>query len=648
MPDNIPLTPKEFTDSVAPLLDRLNKTYADNKLYISDIRDGLERQCVDLVQEGGGVYGIALAGYTYILEKMNIAFIKMAGTSAGSVNTMLLSAVYTKEEARFLNLDPAPYYDTRSEKVLEYLAKKNLGDIVDGHPFWRKIILGIFNNPNGVKILGRQFKRWGIFLLVTFLLFILVAILSLYLTFRCCNPGLLRWSNIATWILLAVILIFSIGFVGKGILFRFLYRHAERLGINPGDDFLNWIRDILKENKVDTLKQLKDKLNTEIQFKADYKPPESEQLKQLVTPPATLPDPNKVTSYADLETILILIQNNSISLDFICDQLNHIYNLNVTDATIETMPDLVQLNKDMPRIVEAFEKRTLNARTKGISGPGTITRELVMVTSDLTNEIKVEFPGMHRMYWGDDDTISPANYVRASMSVPFFFKPFRVNYNPKEMHAIRREWNKYTKVYKNLGEYALFIDGGILSNFPINVFNDPTIPLPRKPTLGIKLEYNDESTSDPINDLVAFCSKMVSTMRFFYDRDFLIKNESYRKTVRSVDTGKISWLNFGLSDQQKIELFFRGALAATIFLSGSQIDDAATKDLCDLGNNIPFTKADNGHFSMYKDKSECFECAELDKLLGNVRFNWEVYKEDRIRSLLAHPIQKQNLKTQAS
>jgi NTE family protein len=234
------------------------------------------------------------------------------------------------------------------------------------------------------------------------------------------------------------------------------------------------------------------------------------------------------------------------------------------------------------------------------------------------------------------------------MSVPFFFKPFQVFYDRNQMPVIRDEWNKYSKVYKDLGDYALFVDGGMLSNFPINVFNDPSIPLPRKPTLGIKLEYNDESTSDPINNLAVFGSRMVSTMRFFYDRDFLIKNESYRKTVRSVDTGKISWLNFGLNDQQKIELFFRGALSAALFLAGSTSTDTELSGLCEKGKAIPFSKATGGHFNMYEADPRKFECAELDPLLGDVRFSWKNYKQERIEALLLHPVQKNNLKGQAS
>jgi predicted acylesterase/phospholipase RssA len=133
MPEENSLTPQQFTDSTARLLAFLDKKFGEGKPYVSDIRDDLKRQCVDLVQEGGGVYGIALAGYTYILEKMGVAFIKMAGTSAGSINTLLLSAVYTRDEAKLLGLDPSPFYETRSESI-GIPGRRILGDIVDSHP----------------------------------------------------------------------------------------------------------------------------------------------------------------------------------------------------------------------------------------------------------------------------------------------------------------------------------------------------------------------------------------------------------------------------------------------------------------------------------------------------------------------------------
>src|SRR5689334_17456764 len=78
------------------ILDDLKAEVAANELKgkkftVSDVYDANNHQYVDLVQEGGGVWGIALLGYTYILEKMGIRFFSLAGTSAGSINTILLA-----------------------------------------------------------------------------------------------------------------------------------------------------------------------------------------------------------------------------------------------------------------------------------------------------------------------------------------------------------------------------------------------------------------------------------------------------------------------------------------------------------------------------------------------------------------------------
>ena len=59
----------------------------------SDIVDAEGHQYVDLVQEGGGMLGIALVGYSYVLEQAGIRFFSLAGTSAGAINTLMLAAI---------------------------------------------------------------------------------------------------------------------------------------------------------------------------------------------------------------------------------------------------------------------------------------------------------------------------------------------------------------------------------------------------------------------------------------------------------------------------------------------------------------------------------------------------------------------------
>jgi NTE family protein len=632
------ITAGVFTASVQPLLEKLNAKFP-NGIQVSDVIDDSGRQYIDLVQEGGGVFGIALAGYTYILEKMNISFSKMAGTSAGSINSLLLASVVTKREAVVLGMDPAPYHDTRSEKVLEYLAAKDLSQIVDGHPTWRKIILSL-TSKIGIKKFMKQMGNWKITGVLTAILFVLLllcqGIFFLNDDSEIFRSG--RWAVIAVDILLVICIAI---WVGRGIFLRLLYKHSERLGINPGKDFQSWIDKILRENKIESVKALKDKIANESQrLTLKYRPckeltPITEA--KVSTAGFTIPESKEILDIS-FDQLLTLAKNNSISVDYISERLQYLFPQ--TDTGAQNIPD-----DAMDSIINAFEQRTCNAISQTLQGPGSFTRELVIVSSDLTNQMKVEFPGMHRMYWGDDWSVSPSSYVRASMSVPLFFKPFQVFYDKSQMDSIETEWKKYTNVYKELGPYAMFVDGGVLSNFPINVFNDPTIPMPRKPTIGVKLEYNDSSASDPINSLGDFAKGIISTMRFFYDRDFLLKNEMYRNTVRTVDTGSINWLNFGLTNQEQVELFFRGALTATLFLLGYDTNSDDAKAICNLGNNVPFP---GGPFSIYSEGHLKFESEDMDPLLGDVRFDWNQYKRKVIRALVNKPAIKKNLKTQAS
>src|SRR5687767_2848176 len=88
---------------VRKCLEQLDATFGPppkRPFVVSDVLDTEGHQYVNLVQKGGGVLGVALVGYTYILEKMNIRFIRLAGTSAGAINTASLLVSGKKQEAK--------------------------------------------------------------------------------------------------------------------------------------------------------------------------------------------------------------------------------------------------------------------------------------------------------------------------------------------------------------------------------------------------------------------------------------------------------------------------------------------------------------------------------------------------------------------
>ena len=102
------LTIEQFTNDskVKDCINRLNQRFSSNgePLIVSDLLDEENHQYVNLVQKGGGVLGIALVGYTYILEQMGIRFLRLAGTSAGAINTALMTVIGKKQDAKSIEI----------------------------------------------------------------------------------------------------------------------------------------------------------------------------------------------------------------------------------------------------------------------------------------------------------------------------------------------------------------------------------------------------------------------------------------------------------------------------------------------------------------------------------------------------------------
>jgi NTE family protein len=103
--------------------------------------------------------------------------------------------------------------------------------------------------------------------------------------------------------------------------------------------------------------------------------------------------------------------------------------------------------------------------------------DIILITSDITNQRKVEFPAMAKYYWDDPAAANPADFVRASMAIPIFFEPFirKVTHAPQsdEGEINSTEYSQRTDM-GNPCEVR-FVDGGILSNFPSMFFTIPIL-----------------------------------------------------------------------------------------------------------------------------------------------------------------------------
>lgn len=457
MSKNQTSTPAEITiesfinnKSILQIQTELNTRYPDG-IKVSDLVDSKGSQYVNLVQEGGGVLGIALVGFTYILESMGIRFWRLAGTSAGAINTILLAAINNKQDAK-------------SKEILAYLTKdKNqLIKFVDGYWILKPLLNLILNKGSVIKIV----------------LIFMGALLGIWLIALIAYVFLTRSYIKEFIIIVGIFYLLVIGYIVY-LLKRFK-RH--NYGLNPGTVFTKWIADILQENNAETLAKLKAK------------------------------------SYLNADNLLNVTQDRKTSLS---------------------------PNSNLDKLIGS---------------------DIVLVACDITTEMKVEFPKNARLYWSETETVNPAEFVRASMSIPFFFEAKCSPAIDATNAETLAEWRKINYTGK-LPPNAMFVDGGIISNFPINVFHNPSIKVPRLPTVGVRLGTGVSSYNKNIfKGIPRFIDAIFSTVRFHFDKDFLIQNNFYDKYVARIDVRDFNWLNFGLSNDEKIGLFIKGAEAARDYL----------------------------------------------------------------------------------
>ena len=182
---------------------------------------------------------------------------------------------------------------------------------------------------------------------------------------------------------------------------------------------------------------------------------------------------------------------------------------------------------------------------------------LQVIVSDVTSRRLLILPRDAKQLGMDPDELEVALAVRMSMSIPIFFEPVRVQ-------------------NKNTNREHLLVDGGMLSNFPIWLFDCDTGALPDWPTFGLLLVEPDpkhpvterlpKPTRGPrgTRGLVDLLSAMVHTMLEAHDRLYL-EQETFARTI-GIPTVGVGTTEFDLSRERAEALYQSGRDAAAKFL----------------------------------------------------------------------------------
>ncbi len=166
---------------------------------------------------------------------------------------------------------------------------------------------------------------------------------------------------------------------------------------------------------------------------------------------------------------------------------------------------------------------------------------LKIIASDLTRGRIMILPDDLPNYGINKNSFSIAKAVRMSTSIPYFFKPI--------------------KVYNSLGIKSVVVDGAVLSNFPIWLFEGTL----ERPVVGFRLSPRlDNIPPNIINNAFDMFPALIETMLHAHDSRYISKKVSEQIIFIPIESVKTT--DFDLSEKIKKELVATGKQKAEEFV----------------------------------------------------------------------------------
>jgi NTE family protein len=180
---------------------------------------------------------------------------------------------------------------------------------------------------------------------------------------------------------------------------------------------------------------------------------------------------------------------------------------------------------------------------------------LVVMATDITRGELIRLPWDYARYGLAADEQPVVEAVRASMAIPIFFEPARLD-TPD-------------------GGRSILVDGGVLSNFPIDVFDRTDGLTPRWPTFGVTLlpklpEGNVQLF--PVMELLRrglphYIECLVTTTVVGRDQAQLAKPWVAARTIE-IETDRVGIVEFDIGERERDEALENGRRSAATFLEG--------------------------------------------------------------------------------
>lgn len=187
---------------------------------------------------------------------------------------------------------------------------------------------------------------------------------------------------------------------------------------------------------------------------------------------------------------------------------------------------------------------------------------LRVIASDLTRGRMLVLPQDSQRYGYRPDDLDVAWSVRMSTAIPLFYEPVLL--------PDRRS-----------GGRSLIVDGGVLSNFPVWLFD--TDGPPPWPTFGFKLVEPGAGRPRAIRGPITLFTALFATMMEAHDARY-IEDAHFRRTI-AVPTLGVGTVDFDLSRERAQALYESGRAAAAAFFDSWDFDryvDRCRREPCTL------------------------------------------------------------------
>ncbi|NEU29616.1 patatin-like phospholipase family protein [bacterium LRH843] len=186
---------------------------------------------------------------------------------------------------------------------------------------------------------------------------------------------------------------------------------------------------------------------------------------------------------------------------------------------------------------------------KGVKTFGDLPKDsLRIVASDLTKGRMIVLPDDLKEYGMIPEKFSVARAIRMSCSIPFFFEPVKL----------------YDR--KNGGKSSYVVDGGVLSNFPMWLFQDGKTKRWKRPAIGFQLQPEiNIMPPHSIHNAVNMFKALFETMSSAHDIRYISKDHA--KNIIFIPIQDIKSTDFELTETQKESLVLLGREETEKFVS---------------------------------------------------------------------------------